>query len=367
MTHYFIDSTLGLITADALGVPVEFRSRGWLRQNPVTEMIGNGTFHQPPGTWSDDSSMAVAILASLASGYNLEDVMRRFVDWFQKGAYTPYGKAFGVGTGVSRALKRYQMGIPARECGGFTERDNGNGSLMRHLPFALYHAALLWKDAQQSEADNSEAYNSEADKSEAVNLEADNSVADKAVAMLRHLTQVHRESQLTHAHPRSQMACGIFTILVTEIVFARRRAKDRTISPEQLRETIAQSLSRAKEIYAAWAEREVAFAPEMKIYARLWDDEFFDLNEKEIASSGYVVDTLEAALWCAAKAASYREGVLRAVNLGKDTDTVGAVTGAILGLAYGKEDVPETWAKTLPKWAEIESMCKTCEMKYFQR
>lgn len=121
-------AVLGLIVADALGVPVEFMDRKVLLQNPVSSMRAYGTHHQPAGTWSDDSSMTLATLDSLNKcGYSLDDMMYRFALWMTKNEYTPYGETFDIGIGTSASIIRWLKDRNVKTCGGDTEWDNGNG------------------------------------------------------------------------------------------------------------------------------------------------------------------------------------------------------------------------------------------------
>ena len=98
---------MGLVVADALGVPVEFMDRKALSQNPVTFMRAYGTHHQPAGTWSDDSSMMLATLDSLKQGYNPDDITDKFAAWLIESEYTPYGEVFDIGIATSAAMMRY--------------------------------------------------------------------------------------------------------------------------------------------------------------------------------------------------------------------------------------------------------------------
>ena len=121
----------GLVVGDALGVPVEFQSREELEQDPVTGMRAYGTHHQPAGTWSDDSSMALCLLESLTHGVNYEDMLVRFLRWAEEGYMTAHGDVFDMGIATQQALAKYKRGTPPLECGGTGTYDNGNGSLMR--------------------------------------------------------------------------------------------------------------------------------------------------------------------------------------------------------------------------------------------
>ena len=129
---------LGFVVADALGVPVEFEDREYLRLYPVTNMRGYGSYDVPAGSWSDDSSMTLCALESLTHGLDYDDMMSRFLRWADEGYMTPHGEVFDMGKTTREALLRYAQGIPALECGASSEWENGNGSLMRMLPVAFY-------------------------------------------------------------------------------------------------------------------------------------------------------------------------------------------------------------------------------------
>lgn len=297
---------LGLMVGDALGVPAEFKSRSTLKAHPIKDMIGYGTHNQPAGTWSDDSSMTLATLEWLGEmgdkEANYDLLMDKFSDWLLHGAYTPYGQTFDCGIATSRAVMNYARGMAALECGGKSERDNGNGSLMRILP-----AALWCKEELEPEF-------------------------------------IYKLSSLTHAHLRSKMACYMYANLIVEILNSNE---------EEKKELVEHALMTCKKHFESAMDD--ATAHEMDIYARLWDvDAFAVLKENEIRSSGYVVDTLEAAIWCFLQTDNYKDCVLKAVNLGEDTDTVGAVAGGLAGAFYGLDAIPEDWIKVLPK---LEWIC----------
>ncbi len=127
---------MGLIVGDALGVPTEFKKRDTYK---ITGITGFGTHNQPPGTWSDDSSMTLATIESVGrlKKIDLSDIMRNFYRWLYEGEFTPYGKVFDVGGATRRAIEKYAAGVSIKECGGKKITDNGNGSLMRILPLAF--------------------------------------------------------------------------------------------------------------------------------------------------------------------------------------------------------------------------------------
>jgi ADP-ribosylglycohydrolase len=152
------------------------------------------------------------------------------------------------------------------------------------------------------------------------------------------MTLIRYASLLTHAHDRSVMACYIYGYILTSLL------------KEPTRESLAAGIQ--------FAGEDLNHLPEFEHYTRLFAPDFAALPEDEIKSSGYVVDTLEAALWCLLTTDSYRDCVLKAVNLGGDTDTVAAVAGGLAGALYGYEGIPQAWRETLIKREWIEEMCE---------
>jgi len=308
MRNEVLDGIMGLCVADALGVPVEFNSRDKLKANPVTDMRAYGTYHQPYGTWSDDSSMTLCLLDSLCHGLDYQDIMEKFKSWLTEGKYTPHGEVFDVGVGTRQAIMRYISGVAPLRCGGVGGRDNGNGSLMRILPLLFYMQSLYGTDFQD---------------------------VDEAFHM------IHQVSALTHAHKRSQIACGIYLSVASMLI----GNMDLSIAVEM-------GIYKAFEYYKGKAEYET----EISHYQRLSDKNFGEINEVEIRSSGYVVDTLEAAIWCLINTKTYKDCVLMAVNLGEDTDTVAAVAGGLAGLFYGIENIPIEWTAKIVRKDYIEEL-----------
>lgn len=150
----FRNGIYGVATGDALGTPVQFCSREELRKYPITGMKDDGTYRLPAGTWSDDTSMSLALAESLGrlNDINYEDIMGNFVKWNNCGKFTPDGKAFDQGytclTAIENWLIRKELGWPEKavDCGLTKFKDNGNGSLMRILPIAFYIYAKYGKN-----------------------------------------------------------------------------------------------------------------------------------------------------------------------------------------------------------------------------
>ena len=287
---------LGVAVGDALGVPVEFQRRGTFL---VTGMQGYGTHNQPSGTWSDDTSLTLALADGLlANSLNLEGIARRFVEWHDEAAYTPHGKVFEVGGTTARAIERLKKGVPPERAGGTGERDNGNGSLMRIAPLTFYMFGMR-----------------------------------KAEERFRIVRDV---SSITHAHEWSVAACYIYVELLNKLRMGRRKKA----AYAELREDFA---------------RGVPFISSATLgkFVRILENDISTLPEEEIRSGGFVIDTLEAAFWCFMTTDNYRDAVLKAVNLGDDTDTTGAVTGALAGLAYGLDGIPREWQEQLAAYEEV--------------
>jgi ADP-ribosyl-[dinitrogen reductase] hydrolase len=303
---------LGVCIGDALGVPVEGVPRSYLKDEPIRGFGHRGLFRQvPPGWWSDDSSLTLCLAECLAQGdLDLHLIARSFCRWLYEGHWTPGGKAFGIGRTTARALEKIHGGANPLQAGERGEYSNGNGSLMRILPMAFY----LYT------------------KPEGEPYEA-----------------VHAVSAITHAHPRSEMACGMYVMMALHLLNG--------VSIAESYELMCREASRR---YG-----ENPFAGEMNHFTRVLDASLNRLTVQEISSSGYVVDTLEAALWCLLRGGSFKESVLRAVNLGGDTDTTAAVTGGLAGVHYAKGSIPMEWISTLARHDEIVSLGKrVCEMMH---
>ncbi len=298
--EYKIYNTLyGAIVADALGVPVEFKDREYLKQNPVTDMTGYGTYNLPKGSWSDDSSMMLCLADSIAKkeGLDYDDIMKNFWDWYKHGKYTPDHNAFDIGRTCHAAIFNYHNHMEPLECGLKDEGDNGNGSLMRIAPLPLYLYQVCTKNTMDFEI----SYD-----------------------------YIHNVSSLTHAHPISLIGCDIYCAVMLEIY-----------NDAEKEEALRLALPKIGKYVKEHPEYEGA----LKKYDRIFHLTFKDIPEAEIKSSGYIVDTLEAALWCFLNTDNYRDCVLKAVNLGYDTDTVACVAGSIAGLYYG--EIPQEWIKTI--------------------
>lgn len=290
----------GFCVGDALGVPVEFSTREERKNDPIKEMRAYGTYHQPFGTWSDDTSLTICLIDAINNGYSIESVAENFVNFYGKGCFTPYGEVFDIGNSTRDSIARMYSGKNPIDCGGKLETDNGNGSLMRILPIAFY--------------------GQKANARELIKL-------------------VEEVSSLTHGHNRSKLACILYIEFAVQIILGQEKE-------EALDRTIAFINNNCLEAYSV----------ELKNFERILSKRIISVSEKEIKSTGYVIDTLEAVLWTFFHADGYRDAILKAINLGGDTDTIAAITGGVAGIYYGANDIPKEWIQSMAKKEELYHM-----------
>lgn len=291
----------GSICGDVLGVPVEFRDRKYLQKYPITKIIGFETTKESkhvlvPGTWSDDTSLSLLTIESLLNGYNPKDMMNLYSLWFYKSYMTAHGELFDIGITTEKAIKNF---INKKAPYGLkTEKNNGNGSLMRIHPIAIYFAN-----------------------------ESDDKIILKAFQI----------SELTHGHIRSKLACAYFCILLKQILHGKSFIDSYKYTNDAMKDLIIKR-------------------GEFKAFERILTIKILNEPVIKINSGGYVIDTLEASLWCIYNTKTLKSAILKAVNLGFDSDTTGSVTGALAGAIYGYNDIPKEWIDTIVKKEMIEKL-----------
>lgn len=265
---------IGLAVGDAVGTALEFKPRDSYPR--LTDMIGGGVFQLKPGEWTDDTAMALALADSLlvCGGINEADLMQRFVNWRERGAYSCTGTCFDIGNTTSAALRRWQRtGDPIA---GDTDPDTaGNGSLMRLAPVALRY----WDDR---------------------------TILREAAA---------RQSRTTHAAPQAVAGCVVYAEMIADAI-AGCPAHDVLQRAANGMDTSMQVI-----IDGAWRGK----------------------RRDKIRASGYVLHSLEAAIWSVARTGSFAEAVLTAANLGEDADTTAAIAGQLAGALYGASGIPAEW------------------------
>lgn len=312
--NIWLDGVMGVAVGDALGLPVQFLPRDELIQNPVTGMLPCDLFDSPIGTWSDDTAMTLAMLDSIKKlGHiDAENIMKNFARWLDDAEYTANDETIDEGNTCAQGISNYVSGQDIYSCGKTGEHANGNGSLMRTLPICLFYAEKV--------------HSGEATVDEAIR-------------------DIHLVSALTHNHIRACIACGLYFFAVSAILYEEGSLMTRL--QKGMDEGFKYYGSNEDDIY------------ELTYYGWFMDlEEMMGATGAEIRSTGYVVDSFEAAVWCLIKTDSYREAMLKAVNLGDDTDTIAAIAGGLAGLYYGYEGIPEEWLAVLRKRKWIEEMCR---------
>jgi ADP-ribosyl-[dinitrogen reductase] hydrolase len=307
---FYKDILFGVAVGDAIGVPVEFKSRQSIRENPVTGMGGFGTHNVPPGTFSDDSSLTFCLAEALTEGFDLNAIGQNFVKWYHKNYWTAGGNVFDIGIATREAIGRLNKGVRPDLAGGTDESSNGNGSLMRILPLLFF-------------------------------------LFDKPIDERYGITK--QVSSITHGHIRSVISCFYY------LEFARQllEEKNKFEIYENLKTGITDHLN------------SFSIDPaEIALFDRLLKGNIFELKEEQIFSSGYVLHTLEASIWCLLTTGNYQDAILKAVNLGEDTDTTGAVTGGLAGLLYGHENIPVQWIDQIARRHDITELAERLKKRY---
>ena len=292
----YLGCLLGLAAGDALGTTLEFKSPGTFE--PITDMVGGGPFQLEAGQWTDDTSLALCLAESLieCGGFDARDQMERYVRWWREGHLSPTGHCFDIGGTVSTALGKFlSYGDPY--AGSTHPHSAGNGSLMRLAPVPMCYAA----DSGQAIERSSES------------------------------------SRTTHGAPTCIDACRYMGALIVGALTGASR-------DELLSERYAPPGADG-----VW-ERE----PLCEEIDAIADGSFKEKDPPDIRGKGYVVDSLEAALWAFHHSDSFEDGALAAVNLGDDADTTGAVYGQLAGAFYGVSRIPERWLVKLAMRALIE-------------
>ena len=288
------DVMMGLAIGDAVGVPAEFKSRWVLQDNPILDMIGYcGVWNKPKGTWSDDTSMALASLDALnknnwiVNEKTLIDTMDNFVKWYKEGAFTSDGDRFDIGNTCREALSNY-INHGLKNCGINHEYSCGNGALMRIAPLAFTNSTLI-KDIAR---------------------------------------EVSELTKITHAHDRC-IATNVIYITYLRLIL---KGVDKV------------------DAYKKVCEK-------YKSFDILRGDLADNIDSDTLSGRGFCVSTLNTAIWAVLSSESYKECILKAINIGDDTDTTAAVAGALAGAVYGIKGIPQDWVDSLINRELIEKLC----------
>jgi ADP-ribosylglycohydrolase len=289
---------LGLAVGDALGTTVEFEAPGSFP--PLTDIVGGGPFNLEIGQWTDDTSMALCLAESLIEqkGFDPVDQLTRYLRWYRKGHLSSTGRCFDIGGTVRKALEKFEK-THEPYCGATNPDSAGNGSIMRLAPVPMFYAKKP--------------------------LEA--------------IDRSGESSRTTHGTATAVDACRYFGALIVGAL--NGAGKEKLLSDHY------------SPIPGYWKEKPLA-----KGIDEIASGSFKHKNPPEIVGSGYVVKSLEAALWAFYKSNSFQEGCLLAVNLGDDADTTGAVYGQLAGAFYGEQSIPESWRSRLIHYNLIKSFAE---------
>ncbi len=270
----------GLAIGDALGCTLEFKKPGTFE--PITTIVGGGVHKLEAGQWTDDTSLALCLAQSLidCKGFDAKDQMQKYCKWDEEGYMSSTGKCFDIGNTTLKALNKFRA---TREpYSGMTEDSSaGNGSIMRLAPIPMYYS---------------------------------NNPEDA-------LKYASLSSKTTHANEMCVDACRYMAGIIVGLL------------NDESKETVLSSMYSPVNNYF---DNE-PLCDEIKEVA---SGSFKTKQPPEIKGTGFVVKSLEAALWAFYNADNFREGALKVVNLGDDADTTGAVYGQIAGSFY---NIPQDW------------------------
>jgi ADP-ribosyl-[dinitrogen reductase] hydrolase len=282
MLDRFQGALFGLAVGDALGTSVEFLPRDTFP--PVTDMVGGGVFELTAGQWTDDTSMALCLADSLIScrKFDAQDQMTRYLNWFENGYLSSTGRCFDIGNTVKDALLEFKK-TGVAFAGSALSSSAGNGALMRLIAIPLFYM----------------------------------NTPELAI------NKAGESSKTTHGAQESIDCCKYFCALILAVLKGAKKNE----------------LFANKYIFDKFQLK----ATQNQVLKGIYTGEFVKKSRNEIKSSGYVVDTLEAALWCFYSSSSFQEGCLKAANLGNDADTVCAVYGQLAGAYYGAGNIPKHW------------------------
>ena len=288
------DAIIGHAVGDAMGVPSQFCLREHLLKKPITEMVYSQKVGQPAGSWSDDTSMEISTIESYieCGKFDYNDIMQKWVDWITKGEYTPAGSTFDVGDTCLYAIRQFSKGVEPLKCGLSDEYSNGNGSLMRILPVALY------------------SYYKKLSDTEIVKL-------------------TDEMSSLTHGHNISKMSCYIYIKYIGALLDGKTKEE--------------------AYIYIQNLDYSMYDIDTINRYYRILKNDIRKYSIDEIKSTCYVVDTLECVFWIFLNSKDYRETIIASTNIGNDTDTIGGIAGSMAGIVYGIDSIPSSWLDKLQR------------------
>lgn len=304
--YHVRDGLIGLAVGNAMGVPTESSSRNDLLEKPVVKMMPRIRDGIPKGAWSDSTSLTIATMDALMNkGINYDEIADNFVRWFTANQFCSMKESFDIGETTLKALVSYTQHLEKAEESGLSGLyDNGSGSLIRMLPIAYYFVA--------------------------------NKSTDREIAEV-----VKNLSSITHAHEISVCGCYIYVRYVMNLLRGTNKFS---------------ALAKVRELDYSVFSKET-----LDCYHRILSGDLMNLTIEEINSSAYVVDSLEAALWCFLKSSNYKECIIATTNIGESTASIGAIAGSLAGIFYGYSNIPKNYLEDLRKKEYLDRICDAYE------
>lgn len=304
MKNNIYGAIMGAIVGDAIGLPFEFKDKSEIKKSDIRKLKTRGYHNLPIGTWSDDSSMILCTIESMLDGYNHRNIGDKFCEWKYNAHWTPYGILFDIGGTTAKAIMNINL---RNDYTGLNEEDDcGNGSLMRIIPLLFYI-----KDNRSQRFDI-----------------------------------IKEVSSLTHSNMKCIIACSIYLEMCLNILDGH----DKTTAYTKMKSTIL-------EYYKEYDKQ-------LKSFDNILYKDILDINKEELSGSGYVIHTLESALYSFLSTKNFKHAIYNAILLGDDTDTVASITGGISGLYYGYNKIPKKWRKLIVKQKEIFDLLDTFNFRY---
>ncbi len=292
------DGFIGLCVGEALGLPVDCRSRKYLELNPVTDFEGFGTYNLPPGTWSDGSSLTFCTAEAFIPGYNLERLVEKFILWRDTAYWTPNGEIVGKWNNNTDFVQSLKKRVSGSFLKAPTTDPPNNFSLLWILPLAYITYGLS----------------------------------------LQKRTKIIREViNFIDGNPAS----------IVGAVFHNELAV-RLLEGKKIKEAVVETQEAIGTMFAQ--------THEVDLFASVLSGKIISRTAEELRASNNLIDTLTSAVWVLLQGTNYRETLLAAVNLGEDTDSLGAVAGGLAGIAFGYDSIPEEWKAQIARKDDIEDL-----------
>lgn len=300
------EGIIGCAVGDALGYSSKGQEREELLNKPVLKMLPSIKNGIPKGSWSDSTSLTLATMSSICKkNIDYNDIAECCVSWITSNKYCSVNESFGIGKTTLKSLINYtKRKQPASKCGSVEFEENGNSSLKMILPLAYYFTALKVSKKDMYEV-------------------------------------IKNVCSITHRQEISVCACYIYFNYLLFIINSNNKFT---------------ALKKLKTLdYSMFTNKTLDF------FSRIIIGNIEELDIDEIRSSSFVVDTLEASLWCFIKGDNYKSCVIGGANIGGDTSAIAAITGTLASLYYGIDSIPKTWISDLRKYDYLVEISENYE------